>query len=157
MKYNLFALLSIIMSIIVLKNQKVFQEQCPYNTNSQCGKHFVLPNLKKWVLIDIIDCICLFIQFLFLIHRVTYIAIPLIGVLQVYYLYINTEQVMTVRSYVGAANIVHVTFFLGFCLIYGIVISSIKLFKYSKKVFAIVFIIIGVLFLILSVNSCSQF
>jgi hypothetical protein len=91
--------------------------------------------MPTWIIKQIIDSILGIFQLHLLIDGTTFRIIPLLGMIEMAYLYVFSDQSITFNYYIGAFNFVHVVFFLIFMLFYMILMAFAFCFRRKRKVF----------------------
>jgi hypothetical protein len=91
----------------------------------------------------ILNCLCELLQLYFLIKRKGHLVVNLTGVLQIFYLYIYSEQTITVTNYIGAINAIHIIVIVVILLCILIALLFKKLASNNTLIFCLVIFAIG--------------
>jgi len=90
-KKEIVGVLSIAMTLFVFFNYQTFKEYCTFESQSECLQKFILPKIKVWLPKIVVDCIFGLLQVHFLFAGTTYRVIPLVGVVEILFLYVLSD------------------------------------------------------------------
>jgi hypothetical protein len=140
-------MLSFGLTCMTVANYRSMREECPDSTEHECLS-FILSKLQEWLTLIGINSISSVIQvFLFWYGKGSRV-VTVLGVAQIFYLFVNTEQNLNTTKYIGAVNFFHIIIIASLLLVLVLIISWAKICRRKPvltiSVSLVIFYLLGV-------------